>query len=190
MRARKRLDAIEEERVVGRVMDVRFADRRIDAQLVPVLNTLGACVMHDQLIDLLPRLPADAFDVVRERGLCGYLERMSEATKAQIRARVGQMEGELLVTESVHLLDEGGTQHDLRGQARTAEIAPVRARVALQVFPDQLSEPTIGAQDLVDRCEFARKLVRQNRTDEQIKSRKNWAHPGAPCSRAVSLLAQ
>ena len=105
--ARQRLHAVEQERVVRRVVDVRFADGGIDAQLVPVLDSFDVRVAHEQMIDLLPGFAGDAFDVVRERRLAGNLERMSEAAEARVGARVGQVEGELLVAEAVHLLDEG-----------------------------------------------------------------------------------
>lgn len=130
-----------------------------------------------------PGLLGDPLDVVGECRLAGNLEGVREVAEAHVAAGVGEMEGELLVAEAVHLLDDGSAQNLL---GRDAGPSRTLGLVTSQVFPDQRRDARIVDQDLIDPSQLPRVFMGQDGGNEEIDIGDDSAHPGAaPCGRGL-----
>jgi hypothetical protein len=90
------------------------------------------------------------------------------------------MEGEVLIAEAVHLLDDGCPEGEIRTQARPASGLVPRDFLALEIFPDQLRDDRVVGQDPIDPFQLPSVLVGKTVVTEEVEGGKDWAHPVAP----------
>ena len=177
---RERLDTVQQQRVVRRVVDVGLRNRGVDPYLSSVLDPPGLGVQENHMIDLVPGRLRDPLDVLGQRRLPWDIERMSEPHETSIAEGVGQVERQVLVAEPRHLLDDRRPQRDVRAQARPTSSLVPRGSLILQIFPDEPRDGRVVAQDSIDHFQLTSMLVRETVVTEEVECGKDWAHPVAP----------
>jgi len=135
------------------MVDVRFDHRAIDPDLATVLDPQLLGRGHHEPIDEFQRLGLNPLEVLLQSRFAGGLLVDAEPAKRAIAARVGQMEGQLLVAEAVHLLQDHKAQDLVAGQAGTTR-RDIRI-VHYQIVVDQCAGLRHLVQKVADAAEFS-----------------------------------
>jgi hypothetical protein len=143
-------------RVPGLVY-IGLDDGAVDADLAPLLDSRQPSLGEDDLMDPLKGLSPDLLDVLVEAGPLGGLVEGADAAEPAVAPGICQMEGQLLVAEAVHLLDEERPQGLLRGHTGAAGL-PVDTRRD-DVVPDPTKDLGVPVENLADLVEFGRVAV-------------------------------
>ncbi len=139
-------DTIPQQRGVGGSMDVRLHAGAVHPDLATVLDSRAVGVSNQGLVDRLECLWPETLDVALEGGPGRRLVVDAEPTKSLVASRVGQVEGEFLVAEAVHLLDDYGPDYLLGRHAISTGIGP--ATLQGQIGEHEFGDGRLLVQDL------------------------------------------
>jgi len=139
-------DTIPQQRGVGGSMDVRLHAGAVHPDLATVLDSRAVGVSNQGLVDRLECLWPEPLDVALEGGPGRRLVVDAEPAKGLVAARVCQVEGEFLVAEAVHLLDDYCPDYLLGRHAISTGIGP--ATLQGQIGEHELGDGRLLVQDL------------------------------------------
>jgi hypothetical protein len=99
------------------MMDVRVDHRAVDPNSLAVLDALLLRVNDDESVHPFERGRLHTLDVLSQRRLRGRDLHQADAAESSKRRRIAQMEGQIVVAPTVHLLERRGAQHLLAAHA-------------------------------------------------------------------------
>ena len=107
-------------------------------------------------MDGLPGCGPDAFDVLLQRRLLRRFAVKAQSTEGTVGCGIRQVEGQLLVAEASHLLEDRDAQNLLGGQAVAAfaGVDPTLAAAA-EVFVEEANRLGQAVEHDADRAELA-----------------------------------
>jgi len=158
-------DTVVKQRTVGGVVDIRGDHRAIHPHGLAFFHVEASGFLDDEAVDEFEGLRLDLLDVLLQRGFAGRLFINAKTAESAVTAGVGQVEGQLLVAEAVHLLENQGPQDLVAGQAGTPG-ADIRL-VSGQIVVDQGCRRGHAIQKVGDSAEFSTVFMGDKRIDKR-----------------------